>query len=491
MADAGIANRGGFMPALSRRDIVAGLAAAGAGAVVGIPAIHGLAVAASAQTPVELTGRLVFPTDPGYDVARQLWDRIFVTYPLVVVYCEKPDDVRNAVAWCRENGVTLRARSGGHSLEGWSSVDGGVVIDVSRLKQVSIDKTAGLATVGTGLTQGEAVAAFGAEGFAIPTGSEASVGLGGVTLGGGIGLLSRSLGVTCDSLVGVDMVVPDGARGAKLIHVDEQENADLLWACRGGGGGNFGIATAFTFRVHAIGPVAPFKVTWDWSDPAAAFNAWQSFAPTADNRFGSTFVFLPRAANAVEAEGVFTGSADEARALLAPLIGAGNPQVTVSDTSWPEHFVAINPPGRSFANWRFSSSWAYEALPKEALDVIVEFMSDAPAPACNYWCLSWGGATRTEPPGGSAFFHRDPLYYAEPGAGWNDASQTGPVAVWLARFRQAMRPFVRGAYVNVPDAALGDWGEAYYGPNFARLREVKRLYDPTEVFRFPQSIPPA
>src|SRR5262249_19058357 len=161
------------------------------------------------------------------------------------------------------------------------------------------------------LNQGEVVAALGKTGHAVPTGAEASVGIGGVTLGGGIGMMSRSLGVTCDGLIALDMVVPHGTDDARLIHVDQDHHADLLGGGRGGGCGNFGIATSYPFRVHEVSAVSYFKLEWDWSDPTGPFNAWQAWAPAVDNRLGSTFAFLLRSSNLMEAEGIFQGPADD------------------------------------------------------------------------------------------------------------------------------------------------------------------------------------
>jgi FAD/FMN-containing dehydrogenase len=157
-------------------------------------------------------------------------------YPEAVVFCRDTHDVVNAVRWAREEGIALRARSGRHSLDGWSSLDGGLVVDVSRMKSVTIDETAQTATVGTGLTQKETVPALGHRGFVIPTGSEGGVGLGGVVLGGGFGLLTRSLGLASDNLLAAEVVVADGSRSAKVVEATEHSNSDLLWACRGGGG---------------------------------------------------------------------------------------------------------------------------------------------------------------------------------------------------------------------------------------------------------------
>src|SRR5271156_3684216 len=201
---------------------------------------------------IKLTGEVVRPGDSGYEAARIGWNRLYSRYPEAIVFCNVAQDVVNAVEWARQKGTALRARSGRHSLNGWSALDGGLVVDVSRMKSVTIDETTGTALVGTGLTQKEIVPALGQRGFVIPTGSEGGVGLGGVVLGGGFGLLTRNLGLASDNLLAAEVVVPDGARSAKVVRATEHSNSDLLWACRGGGGGNFGIATSYTLRLHAL-----------------------------------------------------------------------------------------------------------------------------------------------------------------------------------------------------------------------------------------------
>jgi FAD/FMN-containing dehydrogenase len=437
----------------------------------------------------KLTGTVVHPGNPDYESARALWDGLFQSHPKVIVFCGQPKDAVNAIAWARENGVPIRARSGRHALEGWSGVDGGITIDVSALKSVSIDSKAGTATVGTGNTQGQAVAALGGTAVTIPTGSEATVGIGGVTLGGGIGFLSRSQGVTCDSLVALDIAVPSGGTGSRLIHVDEKHHPDLLWACRGGGGGNFGVATSYTFRTHALASASACEIVWPFADWQAAFKVWQDWSYTTDAGFGSNFAVLGKQANYVALQGVYTGPESKLRDLLAPLLAIGNPKLTTSSGSYVDVFNSFNQGGRTTANWKFSSSWAYHGLDSSAIEVVDSFMSKAPAPLCNFWCLSFGDATKVEPPGGSAWFHRTPLFYAEPGAGWNEPGLTDACESWLHDFRSAMDPHVVGGYVNVPDASFSDWGTKYYGSNFHRLQRVKKAYDPHNVFRFPQSIP--
>jgi FAD/FMN-containing dehydrogenase len=481
------------MSQLSRRDLVKLVAGAAA-----IPAVAGLRPAlgqpptrngggTGCGDPAELTGRLVFPGDADYDAARELWDRLFQSRPRVIAFCESEGDVVNAIAWARQNGVPLRARSGRHSLAGWSSVDGGVVIDVSSLKSVEIDAQAGVATVGAGLNQGELVNALGAAGFAVPTGSEASVGLGGVTLGGGIGYLARSMGLTCDNLIGVRIAVPDGCDGARLIRADSWRHANLLWGCRGGGGGNFGIATAFTFRLHPIGDVAVVEATWSLEDLPAVFPVWQQLTPAADRRLGTTLAAVP---GAVALTALFAGPLDEALEIVAPLLAIGAPKVSARSESYVAAFNRFNEGPRTWANWKFTSSWAYRPFGAEAIEIVRDFASRGPTPVCNFWCLSWGGAVAREPAGGSAFVHREALFYAEPGAGWNDPALTPACEAWVAEFTRAMRPHVRGGYVNVPNSDQRGWALGYYGHKLPRLSRVKAAYDPQGVFRFEQSIPP-
>ena len=213
---------------------------------------------------VKLTGEIVRPADSGYELARIGWNRLYARYPGAIVFCNVAQDVVNAVAWARQEGVALRARSGRHSLDGWSSIDGGLVVDVSRMKSVTIDATAGTATVGTGLTQKEIVPALGQRGFVIPTGSE-----------GGVGLAA-------------EIVVPDGARSAKVVHATEHSNSDLLWACRGGGGGNFGIATSYTLRLHELKHVELAIAKWTGHEHLGELlRTWQRDAPVADERLTS------------------------------------------------------------------------------------------------------------------------------------------------------------------------------------------------------------
>ncbi|MGC4806052.1 FAD-binding protein [Micromonospora sp. DT233] len=494
---------------LSRRNLLRTTAAVGAGAVIlpgllsgGVPglAADGPGPSANAKfPPAELTGRIVHPQSPEYPSASLGWDELFVRYPLVIVFAQETGDVVNALTWARQHDVALRVRSGRHSLEGWSNVDNGIVIDVSELKSVRIDTTARTARVGAGLNQLEAVTTLGEHGLAVTTGTEGSVGLSGATLGGGFGFLTRYLGMACDNLIGAEIVVAAGADGAKAIEVDPWNHADLLWALRGAGNGNFGIVTSMTFRAAPLSGVAYLQATWDGLDDLhTIFDTWQRTAPFADYRLGTQVEIHPTQILlfAVVAE----GTEAQARELLHPLLSIGDPEVTVQTGGWGETYAGFQiPTEQEPANWKFFSQFTKRPFPDEAIRVIREFMENAPAEDSNFFTQAFGtGAHAHEPFGGTAFPHRDALFYSEPGVGWGTRGEPGsgdevtPLAqTWIAEFSQALRPYVDGAYVNVPNIGMSEWETAYWGPNVEQLRRVKATYDPRNVFQYEQSIPPA
>lgn len=436
---------------------------------------------------IDLSGEVVRPGDSEYEAARVCFNRLYPHYPAAIVFCAGAEDVVNAVKWARQEDIALRARSGGHGLEGWSSVDGGLVIDVSRMKGVEIDTASRTATVQTGLTQKEAVETLGQRGFLIPTGSEGSVGLGGVVPGGGLGLLTRSLGLACDHLLAAEIVVADGPDSAKVIEVDEERHPDLLWAWRGGGGGNFGIATSYTVQLHELPEVEMLIATWaGHGDLGELFSTWQRDAPVADERVGSVLEVNPETVELTAL--MLGGSRDELSRELEGLLAIGDPKLDFVEGAWPTVFDSADR-APDLPNWKFYSQFVKRPFPDEAIDVIGRYAATAPSEVSNFFCSSFGGAVRRDPPGGSAFPHRDALFYCEPGAGWAEPELNAKALGWVADFARELSPYVDGAYVNVPNVAASDWEREYYGSNYQRLREVKAAYDPANVFRFEQSVP--
>ncbi|MCU1700484.1 MAG: FAD/FMN-dependent dehydrogenase [Mycobacterium sp.] len=450
--------------------------------------------------PAELTGRIVRAGDADYPVANAGYNLLFTRDPRVIVFAQETQDVVNALTWARRNDVAVRVRSGRHSLEGWSNVDDGIVIDVSELKSATVDAASHTATVGAGLNQLEAVTALGTAGFAAPTGTEGTVGLVGATLGGGFGLLTRNFGMASDNLLAAEVVVASNDGGAQAILADEQNNANLLWALRGAGNGNFGIVTSLTYKIHPLTQTIYVTATWPrFDDLPEVFDAWQRTAPHVDNRLTSQLEILR---DKITLIGVLaSGSEEEATALLAPILSVGSPAVSTTSASWSDTYTGFQiPPAEEAANWKFFSQFVSDPFPARAIGLVCEYMSKAPTPESNYFTNAFGGAvTDGEPSGGSAFAHRNAIFYAEPGAGWGVRGGTPATAdpltakcqAWVADFHQALAPYVTGAYVNVPNAGMPDWETAYWGAGVDRLRAVKAKYDPTNVFSFEQSIAPA
>ncbi|MFD7914292.1 FAD-binding oxidoreductase [Streptomyces sp. NPDC059752] len=492
----------------SRRKLLKATAVAGAGAVVAQGVTTAEAHGASAVSeppkhtkcpPAKLTGRIVRPENAGYTEARLGWDQLFSHYPLVIVFAQNTQDVVNALTWSRQNDVAVRVRSGRHSLEGWSNVDNGLVIDISELKSVHIDGAARIATVGAGLSQLEAVTTLAEQNFAVTTGTEGTVGLSGATLGGGFGFLTRWLGMACDSLIGAEIVVAEGDECAKVVKVDLRHNGDLLWALRGAGNGNFGIVTSLTYKVAPLKSVTYVQATWDGiGDLRRIFDTYQRTAPYIDDRLGTQ---LEIHRNQIFLFGVLAeGTPAEAKKLLDPLLSIDSPQVAVQVGNWGDVYAGFQiPTADEPANWKFYSQFTRKPFPSKAIDVIVSFMQDAPTDDSNFFAQAFGGAVRKTPRGGTAFPHRDALFYSEPGAGWGTRSEepgvcdplTPQAQAWIAEFSLALRPYVDGAYVNVPNVGMQDWETAYWGSNFDRLRTIKAEYDPHNVFKYEQSIPPA
>lgn len=455
----------------------------------------------AAARPATLTGRVVCPGDADYPAAAAGWNLLFTHHPMMIVFAQSTQDVVNALTWARQHNVGLRVRSGRHCLEGWSNVDGGIVIDVSEMKSASVDAATNTATVGAGLTQLEAVTALGGSGVAAPTGTEGTVGLVGATLGGGFGLLTRSFGMACDNLIAAEIVVASNALGAEAIIADGTDNPDLLWALRGAGNGSFGIVTSLTYAVRPLPHTTYVTARWPGLDDlVGVFDAWQRSAPHVDHRLTSQ---LEIHRDEILLVGVLaSGSEAEAAQLLAPILSVGDPDVTTTTASWADTYAGFQiPTSQEPANWKFLSQFISEPFPAEAINLIGSFMVMAPSADCNYFTNAFGGAvTDSAPSGGAAFAHRDALFYAEPGAGWGirgaTPAETGEEAEllaarcrsWMTEFGEALAPYVNGAYVNVPNAGVADWETAYWGSNVDRLRAIKAKYDPHDVFSFEQSV---
>ncbi|AZS17883.1 FAD-binding oxidoreductase [Paenibacillus lutimineralis] len=446
------------------------------------------------KTGTRLTGRIVLPGSSSYNMARMEYNRRFSKFPRVIVFCRRTQDVINAVKWARERGVRLRARSGRHSYEGFSSVNGGIIIDVSEMNQVRVDRRRRLAYVQTGNPLARVYRKLWDKRVTLPAGTAPDVGVGGLTLGGGIGLLSRKYGLTCDNLKQVKMVVASGRYGAKTIIANKKKHTDLLWASRGGGGGNYGISTAYTFRVRPIKMVSIYSITWKWRDLEKVFPTWQRWAPSVTNRLTSTIEVAAKQVGTIVSTGQLLGSAAELRRWIRPLLRTGTPVKAMVRTVpfieatkfFAEGDLNLEP------KFKISGAFGFRPLPREGVKIIRDFLSHAPNKHSTVWCQSLGGtgsAVSRVSPTATAYPHRKAETIYELSARWRNNGEQQRNIQWVKRFRRALRPFVVGDYVNFPDLRIKNWPKAYYGVNFPRLKRVKRKYDPHNVFRFAQSIP--
>ncbi|MED4003668.1 FAD-binding oxidoreductase [Priestia aryabhattai] len=441
-----------------------------------------------------LTGRVIFKGDPGYQQALKNWNPYVDVCPLVFVFAQNSYDVSNAIKWAQENKVPLRVRSGRHALDkNLSVVSGGIVIDVSDMNRVCLDKKSEMATVQTGIHVGPLVKMLAREGFMAPFGDSPTVGIGGITMGGGFGVVSRSIGLISDNLIALETVDAKG----KILQANQSCNKDLFWASRGGGGGNFGYNTEYTFKVHRAPKTATvFNIIWPWEQLETVFKAWQKWAPFVDERLGCILEIYSKINGLCHAEGIFLGSKKELTKLLKPLLNAGTPKQTVIETlSYPDAIDFLDPdepiPGRSDQSVKFSSAWGHDLWSEEPISVMKKFLEEATGTEANFFFINWGGALSRVPSNETAFFWRRPLFYTEWTASWENKSQEASNLSSVEKVRQLMKPYVKGSYVNVPDQNIEKFGKAYYGSNFAKLREIKAKYDPENLFHFPQSIPPS
>jgi hypothetical protein len=422
------------------------------------------------------------------------------------VYCTSAADVSAAITWACLNGVRIAARSGGHSYGGHSTTTG-LVIDVSRMDGITVDAAGGTARIGAGARLMDVYAQLAARGVTIPAGSCPTVGVAGLALGGGIGFSGRKLGLTCDNVKKLTIVTADGV----VRTASPTRNPDLYWACRGGGGGNFGIVTGFTFKTHPVGTVTTYRAGWDWADAGRVLDAWQAWGPQAPDELFSMvgLTATDSGGTIVGSQGQFFGTAAQLDSVLQPfLAAAGTP--TRLDVETKPYLDAMlmwancsEVDRCSLGNGVRRSTYAAKSdiftaqLPAAAIaKVVAAIEARAAAPAAGSMLFdAFGGAIGRVPKAATAFVHRDARFSCQYIAGWEPAgSAAGASAAisWLRNTHTGMRPYASGhAYQNYIDPELQQYGVAYYGSNYARLRRVKRRYDPKNVFRFAKSIVPA
>jgi FAD/FMN-containing dehydrogenase len=290
----------------------------------------------------------------------------------------------------------------------------------------------------------------------------------------------------CDSLLEVEMVTAQG----QVILANDYQHSDLLWACRGGSGGNFGVVTSLTFRVHPIGNVARFRMTWDFADLEKIVRFWQAWAPHTDLRLTPLMALPAQNQGDLRCSGVFVGSEQELRQLLRPLQEATNPKTAeFYSTTWIEAARLYAGVPLKQEKFKHSSAYAYEPLPDEAFSILIHNLQTAPGPVNVVTFDTYGGSISQISENATAFVHRKALFVIQYLSYWFQDGDADKNIGWIEQFRNSMLPYTRGSYSNYCDSLIADWPTAYFGENLAGLMDVKRKYDPENLFRYEQSIP--
>ncbi|MFL5750128.1 MAG: FAD-binding oxidoreductase [Chloroflexota bacterium] len=448
-------------------------------------------------------GEVLVANDPGYDSARAVWNAMIDRHPGVIVRCRTIADVVAAVNFARQHRQPVAVRGGGHNVAGHGVSDGGVMVDLSSMNDVRVDPEGRRAFVGGGATWAAVDAATQEFGLATPGGLISDTGVGGLTLSGGIGWLRSRYGLAIDNLISAEVVTADGSR----VRANATENADLFWALRGGGG-NFGVVTGFEFALHPVGPTvmfaAPILPIEAGSGP---IRAWRDFLADKHGDVGSLIEFstipvspdYPEAAwgrRAYTVAALYAGDVDEGEALLRPLSALGEPladftgQMAYADVQ--QLFDAVIPFGKHRCYWK---SRYLSGLDDAAIDLIVAGNERTPSPNTLSSIWNFGGATAAVDASATGFGDRSMPWMVSVDSIWDTADQDAENIAWTRAFWERLEPYADHGRIYLNFAGHGEDNDELtrrtFGANYQRLADIKRRYDPTNMFRFNQNIQPA
>ncbi|PRX36615.1 FAD/FMN-containing dehydrogenase [Paraburkholderia sp. BL18I3N2] len=446
-----------------------------------------------------IRGQVLLPGDATFEVARSIWNAMIDRHPAIILRCAGVADVRQGVAFARDNGLPLAIRGGGHNIGGSALCNDGVVLDLSQMKSVQIDPTARRAYVEPGATLHDFDHEAQAFGLATPLGINSTTGVAGLTLGGGFGWLSRRYGMTVDNLVSADVVTAEG----ELVHASADSHQDLFWAIRGGGG-NFGVVTRFEFALHPVGPlvygglvVLPIEQARDALLKYRAANATmpKELSVWAVLRLAPPLPFLPAEVHGkpvIVFAMCYTGAVESGpstvefvRAFGTPLGEHLGPMPYVM---WQQAFDPLLAPGaRNY--WK---SHNLVDIPDGLIDALLNAIDNLPSPQCEIFFGQIGEQTQSVPVEATAYSSRDTVYAMNVHGRWDDASDDARCVGWARAFFDAAAPFALGSvYVNFMTEEEGGRVADAYGPNYERLVTVKNRYDPRNLFRHNQNIRPS
>jgi FAD/FMN-containing dehydrogenase len=446
-----------------------------------------------------VSGSVCRPGDAGYDEARTVWNAMIDRRPGLVVRCDGPADVMLAVELARKHNLVVAVRGGGHNIAGSAVCDGGLLIDLSPMSWVRVDAAARRVNVGPGATLADVDCETQAFGLAVPTGINSTTGIAGLTLGGGFGWLTRKLGMTIDNLISVEVVLADG----RLVRASEEENADLFWAVRGGGG-NFGVVTNFEFRLQAVGPeVLSGLVVHPFADAKKILTQYQAILSNSPDeltcwavmRKAPPLPFLPddwHGRRVLILAMCWAGDMADGEKAMAALRGLGTP---IADVVSPHPFVgwqAAFDPLLTAGARNYWKSHDFARLEGDMLDTLIDAVETLPSPECEVFIAHVGGAMSRVAPDATAYPQRGAHYIMNVHTRWRDSGEDAACILWArSLFNDTARYSLGSAYVNFMPGDEVDRTADVYGANYERLRQIKGRYDPTNLFRSNQNIRPA
>ena len=434
-------------------------------------------------------GTLIRSDHVEYETARRIWNASIDKRPGLIARCSGLADVIAAVRFAREHGLLVAVRGGGHNVGGRATCDGGLVIDLSRMKGIYIDPTARRARVQPGVLLGELDRETHVYGLAVPLGAVSKTGVAGLTLGGGVGWLARKYGLTCDNVISYELVTADG----EVLHVSADEHPDLFWALRGGGG-NFGIVTSFEFRLHPVGTVLGGLIVHPRASAVELLKFYRNFSESAPDELATYagLLYTPDGQPAAAIVTCYCGDPAEGEKVIAPLRSFGSP---LMDAIQPMPFPVMQtlldgavPDG----NQNYWKSAFLRSLSDDAIQTIVGYANQATSPLTAVLVEQYGGAASRVGAQESAFAQRSAEYDLGILTQWTDPADSERHIAWTRAFADAMAPFRSGTYLlnflgaDEPVETI----RAAFGPNYDRLVEVKTKYDPTNFFRVNQNVTP-
>lgn len=444
-----------------------------------------------------VSGAVIAPSDDGYDEARRVYNAMIDRRPAAIVHCASAADVAAAVNFARENGLPLAIRGGGHSVPGFGTVDGGVVADLSGMRAVSVDPEKRTARAEGGATWGDFNEATGAFGLATTGGIISTTGVAGLTLGGGIGYLARGFGLSCDNLVSAEIVTADGGS----VTASEDENADLFWAIRGGGG-NFGVATALEFRLHSVKDIYGGPMFFELKDAATVLRFYREFIADAPEQFGGfpawqiapPLPFIPEDRHGepfLAFVACWAGPIEEGERALKPL---HNVAPVVAEFVGPLPYPALNGLFDALVPAGLQHYWKanfVRELTDDAIEAHLQHGPKVPVVNSTVHIYPINGACQRVAPDATAFAYRDANFATVIAGMWPDPAQNDANTKWVRDYYAATAPLSEeGGYINFMAGDDQDRIKANYRGNYARLVEVKRKWDPDNVFRVNQNIRP-